>query len=102
MIILLKLATLYKSRQLMKMTLMLVSNAVAKCMKMKKSWPELDVFTIHACLVLIATGLWIFLDTLMAEMVESTAKIAIVKSMVTEADLNLEAKMFSFLLKVGM
>ena len=86
----------------MKMTLMLVSNAVAKYMKMKKSWPEPDVSTIHACLVSIATGLWIFLDTLMAEMEEFTAKIAIVKSMVTEADLNLEAKMFSFLLKVGM
>ena len=86
----------------MTMTLMLVSNAMAKCMKMKKSWQELDAFTIHACLVLIATGLWIFQDTLMAEMEEFTAKIVIVKNMVTEADLNQEAKMFSFLLKVGM
>ena len=85
----------------MTMTLMLVSNAMEKCMKMKKSWPELDVFIIHACLVSTVTGLWMFQDTLMAEMVEFTARIVTVKNMVTEADLNQEAKMFSFLLKVG-
>ena len=100
--IILKLATLYRSRQLMTMTLMLVSNAMAKCMKMKKSWPELDAFTIHVCLVSTVTGLWIFQDTLMEEMEEFTAKIVTVKNMVTEADLNQEAKMSSFLLKVGM
>ena len=100
--IILKLATLYRSRQLMTMTLMLVSNVVAKYMKMKKSWPELDAFTIHACLVSTVTGLWTFQDTSMAEMVEFTAKIVIVKNMVTEADLNQEAKMSFFLLKVEM